>query len=50
MALALNRDDLSVRLPSAGHGPGIDLIVVTDEAPGFPETIVTKCTLRAFGI
>jgi hypothetical protein len=34
LALALNRDDLSVTVArSAGHGPGIDLIVALDEDP-----------------
>jgi len=35
LALALNRDDISVTVAETeGHGPGIDLIVVTDTDPG----------------
>ncbi|KGF67844.1 hypothetical protein LL06_19920 [Hoeflea sp. BAL378] len=35
LALALNRDDLSVTVAeSEGRGPGIDLIVATDDDPG----------------
>ena len=35
LALALNRDDLSVTVAeTAGRGPGLDLIVATDDDPG----------------
>ncbi|MDP2122654.1 MAG: cellulose biosynthesis cyclic di-GMP-binding regulatory protein BcsB [Hoeflea sp.] len=34
LALALNRDDLSVTVAqTGGHGPGIDLVIVTDDDP-----------------
>jgi hypothetical protein len=40
MALALNRDDISVSVADTpGAGPGLDLVVVTDDSRVLPETI-----------
>jgi hypothetical protein len=51
MALALNRDDISVSVADTPvAGPGIDLVVVTDDSRLLPVDHRDECALRAVGI